>query len=261
VSAPRVSVVTMSFNQRDKVVQLAADLAGQDYDPRRIELVVIDDGSTDGTTAALRRQAAGLPYRLWPLRRERAGEYLSALRWNDAIAHSDPESRIFVQVDDVRVRPDFIRRHVSWHDGPLRLVTGAKFEGDQLTWDLSACRRSHLAGPQGSASVISAWTACWGASMSYPRRLVELVSDSGSDRPYDERMTGWGHQEVEFAYRCHRAGAELIYDPAAGVFHQNHGPANDAGRGLDHALAWARGDAANAEYVCRKHGLAALPRW
>jgi glycosyltransferase involved in cell wall biosynthesis len=256
-----VSVITMSYNQREKLLLLAEDLGHQDYDLDLLELVAIDDGSTDLTTGALRDLAARLPYRVKVLRRERAGDYLSALRWNDAIAHADPRTNVFVQVDDVRVRPDFIRRHAGWHDDNLRLVTGAKFEGDEMTWDLSTCRRARLAGPSASAAPVHAWTACWGASLSYSRRLVKLVSDSEHDRPYDERMKGWGHQEVEFAYRCHLAGAQLIYDPAVGVFHQNHGPVNDAGRGLDHAQAKALGDARNSAYVRRKHGLDALPQW
>ena len=224
MDAPYVSVVTTSYNQREKLLRLAEDLSRQDYDLGRLELVAVDDGSSDSTSQALSAVADRLPYRVQVLRRERAGDYLSALRWNDAIAHSDPRASVFVQVDDVRVRPDFIRRQAAWHEDALRLITGAKFEGDEMTWHLSACRRSRLAGPGGAAATIRAWTACWGASLSYSRRLVELVSGSRHDQPYDERMTGWGHQEVEFAYRCHLAGAELVYDPAVGVFHQNHGP-------------------------------------
>lgn len=261
MNVPHVSIVTTSYNQRAKLLRLAEDLGRQDYDLKSLELVAIDDGSSDSTTEALREIADQLPYRVQVLRRERVGAYLSALRWNEAIAHANPSTSVFVQVDDVRVRPDFIRRHTAWHNGKLRLVTGAKFEGDEVTWQLSACRRAHLAGPGGSAAPLQAWTACWGASLSYPRRLVELVSDSEHDRPYDERMTGWGHHEVEFAYRCHLAGAELIYDPTVGVFHQNHGPVNDAGRGLDHAQARTQGDIKNAAYVRQKHGLDALPLW
>jgi glycosyltransferase involved in cell wall biosynthesis len=261
VNTSRVSVVTMSYNQREKLLCLAEDLGRQDYDLDLVELVAIDDGSSDATTDALRRLAGRLPYRVQALRRERAGDYLSALRWNDAIAHADRRTHVFVQVDDVRVRPDFIRRHVAWHADGLRLVTGSKFEANEVTWDLSTCRRARLAAPGASAATIQTWTACWGASLSYTRRLVELVSDSEHDRPYDERMTGWGHQEVEFAYRCHLAGAQLVYDPAVGVFHQNHGPVNDAGRGLDHARAKADADMRNSAYVRQKHGLDALPRW
>jgi len=262
MNAPRVSVITMSYNQRDKLLSLAEDIGRQDYALNLVELVAIDDGSSDSTTDALRSLGDRLPYCVRALRRERVGDYLSALRWNDAIAHADPETQVFVQVDDVRVRPDFIRRHVAWHgDTQLRLVTGAKFEADEMTWELFSCRRARLAGRGATAAIVQAWTACWGASMSYSRRLVELVSVSEHDRPYDERMTGGGHQEVEFAYRCHLAGAQLIYDPAVGVFHQRHGPVNDAGRGLDHARAKAQSDMRNSAYVLQKHGLDALPRW
>ncbi len=163
MSELHVSVVTVSYNRRNKLLSLARDLAKQDYDSDRCELVAVDDAGTDRTAESLRSLAASLPYRVVALRRDRAGAYLSALLWNDAIAHTDPRSQVFVQVADVRVRPDFIRRHAVWHaDDTLRLVTGAKFEGDELAWDLSSCRRSRLAGLGGVAAVIQTWTACWG---------------------------------------------------------------------------------------------------
>jgi hypothetical protein len=72
-------------------------------------------------------------------------------------------------------------------------------------------------------------------------------------------MTGWGFHEIEFAYRAVRAGARIVYDPAAGVFHQNHTPRNDRGRGIDHDRHKALSGARNEEYVQSKDGLTALP--
>jgi glycosyltransferase involved in cell wall biosynthesis len=259
---PEVTVFTITYNQRTKVLALIGDLAAQDLPAERYEMVVLDDGSTDGTADAIRQAAAKIPYRLSLIAETHAADYLSARRWNQCIALADHDSRVFVQVDDVRVRPDFIRRHIEWHTRPgLRLVTGSKFEGPSTTWALSSCRRAHLAGTDGSATEGVPWTAAFGASLSYARELVEAVSTHPSERPFDERMTGWGFHEVEFSYRAANAGAAVVYDPAVGVFHQDHGPTTDAGRGIDHAEQKARGAAKNEHYLKDKHCLSDLPRW
>ena len=69
-------------------------------------------------------------------------------------------------------------------------MTGAKFEGDRETWDPASCRRARLAGADGSARELTAWTAVWGASLSYPRALVAALWREPFERPFDERMTG-----------------------------------------------------------------------
>lgn len=255
------TVITMTFNQREKVFALLDDLERQDYPSERIQVVVLDDGGTDGTYEALVARVPSVGFDLRPIRRERQKPYLSAKRWNDCIRNAARAPTI-IQVDDVRVRPDFIRRHVEWHtNGPRRVVTGARFEAKEMTWDLRACPRAHLAGPHGEARETDLWTACWGASLSYPRTLVEDLSTSEYEQPFDERMHGWGFHEVEFAYRAFLAGARLVYDPNVGVFHQRHGEVADAGRGLNHKTSEDEGARRNREYLLRKHGLAELPRW
>ena len=256
-----VSLITMTFNQRDKVLALVDDLERQDHPHERIQVVVLDDGGTDGTYEALVARSASVAFNLVPVRREREGAYLSARRWNECIA-SACDSPTIIQVDDVRIRPDFVRRHVDWHTtGPRRVVTGAKFDADDLTWELSHCRRAHLAGPDGEARETHLWTACWGASLSYPRTIVEELSTSEYEQPFDTRMDGWGFHEVEFAYRALGVGVRLVYDPAVGVFHQRHGDVADDGRGLDHMAHKEAGERKNREFVIRKHGLTSLPRW
>jgi GT2 family glycosyltransferase len=251
----------MTFNQREKVLRLIADLTTQDYPGDHFEFIVLDDGSADGTADAL-DALIDLPYNLTVLRREREGDYLSAKRWNECIAAASSRHEVLIQVDDVRVKPDFITNHVRWHrkDG-LTVITGAKFEGDDETWELTSCRRAHLAGPRGAGREVAAWTAVWGASLSYPRRLVEALWCDPYERPFDERMVGWGFHEVEFAYRAVRVGARAVYDPSVGVFHQNHTPRNDRGRGLNHQRHQTLDSAKNEEYVRVKHDLVELPRW
>jgi glycosyltransferase involved in cell wall biosynthesis len=260
--SPQVTVFTITYNQREKVVRLVGDLAVQTYPATQFEFVVLDDGGTDGTTKAVQKAASAVPYPVIVLRSQHEADYLNAKRWNQCIAAASAATTVLIQVDDVRLRPDFIAQHVKWHHGPeLTVVAGAKFEGEVLTWDLDACRRARLAGTDGGARAFTAWTAVWGASLSYPRALVDAVWEDPYDRPFDERMVGWGFHEVEFGCRAAREGARLVYDPAAGAFHQHHAPRHERGRGIDHARAVAATSTRNARYVRDKHRLAALPRW
>ena len=259
-SVPFVTAFTITYNQRERVEATVADLMAQDYPRDRYEVVVLDDGSRDGTASALGGLAATAPVPLKVLACAHEAHYQSARRWNQCIAAAWPRSEVFVQVDDVRARPDFLRRHAAWHAGPKRvMVTGAKFEGDDETWELSSCQRGGLSPDGGAVDV--AFTAMWGASLSFSRAGVEAVMRPPHERPYDERMQGWGFHEVELALRMERAGARMVYDPGVGVFHRNHEPAGEARRELDREALVSRGSAANEAYLLRKHGLARLPRW
>lgn len=256
---PLVTAITMTFNQRGKVLALLGDLGGQEYPADRLRAVVLDDGGTDGTHEAVSAWAETAAFEVTSIRRERDKPYQSALRWNECIAAAEGYD-VIVQVDDVRLRPDFIARHAAWHRGAPTLVTGAKFEGDVMTWEPSSCRRAHLAGADGEARPVP-WTACFGASLSYDRRVIEALSTSPHERPFDQRMVGWGFHEVEFAGRAAALGIPTVYDPKVGVFHRNHSRANDAGRGIDHARERDAGMHRNIDYVLAKHRLPALPRW
>ena len=81
------------------------------------------------------------------------------------------------------------------------------------------------------------------------------------DIPYDERMVGWGYHEVEFAVRIKRSGVRLIYDPTAGVFHQNHTKVSEMIRGLCRDEIIRDGEDKNIRYILKKHGLRELQGW
>jgi glycosyltransferase involved in cell wall biosynthesis len=258
---PFVTVYTITYNQREAVGRTVSDLLAQEYPRERYEVVVLDDGSGDGTAAALAQLAATAPVPVKVIACAHEADYQSARRWNQCIAAASSQAEVFVQVDDVCVRPDFLRRHTAWHAGPGPvMVTGAKFEGDEETWELASCRRGGLS-PGGTAAEGVPFTAMWGASLGFSRAAMEAVMRPPHERPYDERMEGWGFHEVELALRMERAGAKLVYDPAVGVFHRNHQPRAEAGRGLKRDELVERGGRKNEEYLLRKHGLARLPRW
>lgn len=259
---PNVTLFSITYNQRERAVATLADAMAQRYPADRLEIVMLDDGSRDGTPEALAARAHGARQRVKLLSEEHVGDYRSAALWNRCIAAAAPETEVFVQVDDVRFPPDFVARHVAWHRGAVpHVVTGAKFEGPEETWTLSACRRHGLAGERGAPAVGIVASAVWGASLSYPRQLMARACHDPAERPFDERMTGYGYHEVEFAYRLQKAGGRLVYDPGVGVFHRDHEDAGERARGLERRRLMDAGLAHNAAYFCSKHGVERVPRW
>ena len=258
----KVSIYTITYNQCEIVKRTILGIFNQNYPPDQYEIVVLNDGSNDNTLETLEILALESPVPMVVLSCEHEADYMSAKRWNQCIATSSPQTEVFIQIDDVCLRPDFIRQHVKWHtEDPNILVTGAKFEGQKETWDLSSCRRRHLAALGGKANEIEFFTAVWGASLSFSRSLLERIYQPPFELPYDERMIGWGFHEVEFAFRMMKAGARIIYDPASGVFHQDHTVETETLRKLNRERLVIKGIENNEQFMLKKHNLSELPRW
>jgi glycosyltransferase involved in cell wall biosynthesis len=258
---PSVAVYTITYKQPERLRLTLDDLLRQDYPPDLVEVVVLDDGSADETANVLDSFARDAPFPVTALVEEHERDYQSSKRWNQCIAATSPRSTVLVQIDDVRLRPDFLSRHAAWHAGDrLRLVSGAKFEttAREPSFELSTCRRGVLSA-DGSATLCP-FVSIWGASLSFRRELLELVLRPPFENPYDDRMAGWGWHEVELAYRMERAGAQLVYDPGAGVYHQVHDDSIEIERrGLRRAEEVTRSSVANQVYLREKHHLASLP--
>lgn len=258
----KVTVYTITYNQCEIVKRTILGLFNQDYPQDQYEIIVLNDGSDDDTQTTINNLAQQSPVPMLVLSCAHEANYMSARRWNQCIAASSTQTEVFIQIDDVRVRADFIRQHTKWHSkGNNYLVTGAKFEGQAETWDMSACQRGRLAGADGGAAETEFFTAVWGASLSFSRTLMEKTYRPPYELPYDERMNGWGFHEVEFACRMKKAGARIIYDPSAGVFHQDHTAESEAQRGLLREKLLSEGIQNNEHYLLKKHGLLELPRW
>ncbi len=255
---PFVTAFTITYRQPERALATVRSLLEQDYPKHRFEVVVLDDGSDDKTGSLLVGLMHHHPVTTVLIGCRHTQNYMSAARWNRCIAAASNDTSIFVQVDDIVARPDLIREHTKWHaDGATRVVSGAKFEGEAPTFELAACRRAGLASDGGPRRGIPA-SAVWGASLSYPSVLCR---DLGASGPYDEEMEGWGFQEIELALRFQAMGAELVYDPACGVFHPFHTAAEEAYRGLNRAAEMSSGERRCLAYLLQKHGLEELPRW
>jgi len=119
VSAPRVSVVVPLYNLRDFVGEAIESELAQTLRPEDVEVIVVDDGSTDGSSEVAQRYGSRIRY----LRQEDRG--LSAAR-NAGIRVSSAPFLAFLDADD-RLHPDKLRAGLEVFDA--RPNTGLVYSG------------------------------------------------------------------------------------------------------------------------------------
>ena len=103
----QASVVVSTYNRRDSVLRTALTLLQQDFPFSEYEIIVVVDGSTDGTAKVLR----ALDPRLCVLEQENRG--LAGAR-NTGARAATGELLIFLD-DDMACVPELIGRHVAAH--------------------------------------------------------------------------------------------------------------------------------------------------
>ncbi|WP_441245946.1 glycosyltransferase family 2 protein [Kitasatospora sp. McL0602] len=115
-AAPDVSVVIAVYNTMPYLTACLASLVGQSIDPARVEIVAVDDGSTDGSSAELRRWAALHPGRFRLLHQPNSGG--PAAPTNRGTAAARGRYVLYLGADDW-LGPEALERLVAaadhWH--------------------------------------------------------------------------------------------------------------------------------------------------
>ncbi len=129
----RASVIVSTFERRDVVLRTVATLLAQDFPATDYEIIVVVDGSTDGTAAAL--QALPLGWRLRVIEQQNRG--LAGAR-NTGIRSATSELLIFLD-DDMTCEPALVRKHVAAHaQGDALVGLGAIYVAQDIPPNLSS---------------------------------------------------------------------------------------------------------------------------
>jgi glycosyltransferase involved in cell wall biosynthesis len=197
-----VSVVISTYNRWDSLKETIKSLSLQDYPEDRYEIIVVDDGSTDGTEKKIHSfSSGGLRYLRHP---ERMGQ--SRAR-NLGIKEARGEIVIFVD-SDIIAPPHFIQEHMRSHerhkdvvvDGPAILINDLKEVGH---WSKRLLASLDLFGK----SFITANTSC-------PKRVLLLAG--GFDEDFG---SGFGWQDRELGLRLTQMGIRRIKNRRAFAYH------------------------------------------
>jgi glycosyltransferase involved in cell wall biosynthesis len=211
---PAISVVIPTYERLEVLPEVLAALAAQ-RDAPELEVVVVDDGSRDGTAAFLADWRG--PLRLTVLRQENRGP---AAARNAGVAAARAPLVAFLG-DDTVPDPGWAGAHAAAHARrsdrrPLAVLGYTGWHPRMRTTPFLRYINEH--GLQFGYGIIAdpelvPFNFFYTSNISLPREL--LLAE-----PFDVGFPHAAWEDVELSYRLHRRrGLSMVYEPAARVAH------------------------------------------
>lgn len=219
----RVSVVITTFNRWNVLQRTLDALVRQSW--ADFEVIVVDDGSSDGTWGHLQqwRQAHPGVLGLKIFTQENTGQGIAR---NNGLVHAEGELVLFMG-DDIIPEPDFIRQHVQRHRevGMPCAVVG------YTEWDRSAMRVTPLlehvneAGHQFGYRYMKdgediPYTCFYTSNISLPRDIL-------GPQPFDPEFRTYGWEDIELGYKLSKRGLRIVFNRLARARHLHAMTLND----------------------------------
>lgn len=212
---PDIAVVVCTYNRAEMLGRALESLVRQETNGEfRFEIVVVDDGSTDGTQVILQKTAKDSQVPIRCIRGE--GRGIAAAR-NTGVAATSGEWLAFFDDDQV-AEPNWLKElHALALKTRSQCVGGARpllLTVQELSRLSPICRA--ILGEIGQGNEP---TKC--PRKQYPCTGNMLLRRSVFDKvgQFDESLTRGG-EDIEFAARLRRAGLEAWFTPKAVVYHQ-----------------------------------------
>ena len=213
--APIASIVIPVYNQfAHTLTCLRAIAAHPPHAP--IEIIVVDDGSSDETEASL-RQVDGLHYH----RRTENGGFIAAC--NDGAARARGDHLVFLNNDtvpqpgwldallatfDEHPGTGLVGAQLLYPDGRLQEAGGIVFS-DGSGWNYGR----HGAADDPRCAFVRATDYCSGAAIALCRKVFE---DLGG---FDRRYAPAYYEDTDIAFSIRGAGLNVLYQPRSRVIH------------------------------------------
>ena len=239
-SSPLCTVVVPTYNRR-RLLELTLDSLDKQNLPRdRFEVLVVDDGSSDGTAEMVRGFEDRLDLRYFFQPDE---GYRVARARNVGIRNARGEICVFVDTG-VLLHSEALSAHMASHEAaaePLALngyvfcfnldnedaALIRKFvDVDDVDTTIAAMARAgawpdlredfYTRYTDDFGHVPAPWLMHWGCHCS--ARTEQLRSVGG----YDEEFRQWGGEDLDLAYRLRRDGARFAVNRAASSIHYPH---------------------------------------
>jgi peptidoglycan/xylan/chitin deacetylase (PgdA/CDA1 family)/glycosyltransferase involved in cell wall biosynthesis len=200
-----LSVIIPTYNRAERLQACLEALARQTQPFGDFEVIVVVDGSADGTDQML--AGLSLPYRLKMVCQANQGQHLAR---NNGVTQANGRYYLFID-DDVIAEPQLVAEHLSLHrrqEGVVGIgqITMDIGEADWYTQRFADGWHQHYEQlNQGLRQ--PAWPDGYGGNLSVSRALFMEVGGFAPDirRSHD----------IEFAYRLQQSGATFVYLPQA----------------------------------------------
>ncbi len=190
---PLFSVIIPTFNRKETLVECLCSLGLQSLDAGRFEVIVVDDGSTDGTEAAVRAASGGLGPRITFLRQAQQGPGSA----RNLGARSAAGSILAFTEDDVRIDARWLERAEGYFaDGSVSAVEGRTLLGEASD-DLRLLETGRQLG-----FVPCNWFV----------RAVEFLSVGGYRPEYFDAATKlYFREDADFGFRLLESGKRVLF--------------------------------------------------
>jgi GT2 family glycosyltransferase len=209
-----LSVIVPTHNRQEFLAALLESMAAQDYPRERWELIIVDDGSIDGTLEYLNSDPQPAPYNTWVVAQPQRG---AATARNTGAMMARGDALLFLD-DDMIVQPTLVSAHVRAHQRDDRaVVIGHVLVPDEgrdpwVAWEDTQMGRHFNALASGDRK--PGPRDFYSGNCSVSTVLFYDVSGYDTDLPRTE--------DVDLGYRLQEAGARFYYAPQAGSIHLGH---------------------------------------
>ena len=201
-------VIIPTYNERENIGRMVDTVLGL---PQPFHLLVVDDGSPDGTADVVRELQQRYPERLHLL--ERAGKlglgtaYLDGFRWG---LKRPEQYRYFFEMDaDFSHTPaDLIRLRAACHDGPGDVAVGSRYTrgGSVKNWPLDRIILSYGASLYTRMVTWMPVRDPTAGFMCYSRPVLEAMDFNKI------RFIGYAFQ-IEMKYTARKLGFKIVEVP------------------------------------------------
>lgn len=206
---PAISVVIPTYNRLPRLKLVLDALSKQTLDAERFEIIVVSDGSTDGTNEFLLSEAASS---VVVALQDNAGP---AAARNHGVRLARGRVVLFID-DDVIASPELLERHLEGHGesgstvviGPMLDAPGFDYS-PWVAWEQAMLYKQYRAMRLGEYA--PTFRQFYTGNASVPRDLISRAG--GFDTTFRRA------EDVELAYRLAQLGATFVFDEAAAAHH------------------------------------------
>jgi GT2 family glycosyltransferase len=259
----RFSFVIPTYQNKILVRNTLETLNRQEgFSPKDYEVIVVDDGSNDGTGEALESMGKNFEFKYIYL--ERCPESTRARARNAGIKAAQGDFLVFID-SDMLLKYDYLKELDKYFKYDENIVVignrinltenisyeeilcdnyyeNPKFKMDNYS-KLEARHLNYQVFSYNAQSQINPWLKVYSCNMAVPKRILDKVGG------FDENFKGWGLEDVELGYRLYKNGAKIVISNKIEAFHQKHEKGGDLKISKDRFKEVDR----NSYYFIRRH--------
>ena len=215
----KISVLIPTYNRKDILRKCLEGYSRQTFPADAFELIVVDDGSTDGTAEVVNGLAPTLPYRLSYTYQANAGPGAARNR-----GFRNASGRvILITGDDILPDERLLAEHWEWHSerypekeiGILGYVTWLPDPAPTplMRWMERGVQFNY---PDLVHGGIADWRYSYTCNLSIKKRFLEETGEL-----FDESFPYAAFEDIEWGYRLVKKGFSMRFDGQARGWHEH----------------------------------------